>query len=263
MDEHERANLSLSTPRTDIQDRSLSHFAEYWEEIKLALLERDHPVTIVFGNKAGDLDSMASAITIAYNMHVANLMDPAEGDEHRAFVPMINISRADLRLRPEVIRAFEVAFKEGTQEIMQASDLFARVPFRDETNLDCLADRKNLRLILTDHNKLALFQNFGDLSTRVSGVFDHHADENHYLNAKDRIMEAVGSCCTLSARLWMGNTEAMTTYMPRELSHLLLYAILVDTDTLHSSVSTETDKTCAKFLYSNLGLEATKDARKA
>jgi len=255
-------SLSLDTRRNSIQNRSLGHFVDYLRGLKPALLEKDLPVTVVFGNEAGDLDSMASAISIAYYKHVVNLTDPSKR-ERRAFVPMINIPRKDLRLRPEVIRAFEIAFPEAEEEEVHASELFSRVPFRDDVDMELLTETKELRLILTDHNHLAPFQNTGDLPNRVSGIFDHHADEGYYLDAYDRIIDPLGSCCTLAARLWMENPDAMVSYLPRELGHLLLIAILVDTASLGSSVTSESDKSCAKFLYTRLGRDPSRDARKS
>lgn len=251
-------SLSLETRRSSIQDRSLGNFADYLEGIKSALQERGQPITVVFGNEAGDLDSMASALSVAYFKHCVALSDKTK--EQRVFVPMINIPRTDLRLRPEVIRAFEIAFREDAAEMLQASDLFARIPFRDEVMLDVLAERNDLHIILTDHNRLAPFQSaFGD---KVSGIYDHHADEGMYKKSYDRVIDSVGSCCTLAARLWMEEPDLMVTYMPRELSLLLLEAIIVDTASLSSSVTTETDKSAAKFLYQRLGRDRSRDARK-
>ncbi|KAI9029405.1 hypothetical protein DFJ74DRAFT_487001 [Hyaloraphidium curvatum] len=244
--------------RSPLNDSQLAHFADYLAGLKHALHSRGMPVTIVTGNEASDLDSMASSIAVAYFKHVAGLANDSK--PKRAFVPMINIPRADLRLRPEVIRAFEIAFKEEAAEAVQASDLFARVPFRDEVDFLSLEEHNDLRVILTDHNKLAPHQ--ASLADLVDGVLDHHEDERLYLGAGERVIDGVASCCTLAARLWMGHPDLFAAHMPRELALLLLEAILVDSSSLSGSVTTDIDKACAKFLYSQLGREGGKEARK-
>lgn len=67
-------------------------------------LSSKEPLIFVVGNESCDLDSAFSAICLAYFYANATQL-PSEIDKckHRRFVPLMNISRADLMLKTEVI----------------------------------------------------------------------------------------------------------------------------------------------------------------
>ena len=61
----------------------------------------ENPATIVVGNEAADLDSMASAVLYAYYLNLK--------DESVNSFPLINIPKADFKLRTEAVYLFEDA----------------------------------------------------------------------------------------------------------------------------------------------------------
>ena len=96
-------------------------------------------VTVVMGNEAADLDSMASAVTYAWYLNLS--------DSSGNYFPLINIPRADFKLRTEAV----YLFKEAGVDIDQ-------LLFIEDVDLEKLKAGSNLKLILVDHNKLASSQ---------------------------------------------------------------------------------------------------------
>ncbi len=98
------------------------------------------------------------------------------GEEGHLFLPLINIRRADFRLRTEVVYLFNAAG-------VQVDNLL----FSDDVDLETLSAEGRMRLILVDHNKLAasLYQ----LGGLVDEIIDHHEDEGLYPQVKDRTIE--------------------------------------------------------------------------
>jgi len=199
---------------------------------------------------------MVSAIALAYFKHATRgvLKKP----DPRLYVPLINVPRQELRLRPECIRAFELAFPSKGK--LDAAELLRNVPFLDDVQIESLRDRNQLLLIITDHNRLGFNQQAFD--SLVVGVFDHHADEKVHTDAYDREVETCGSCCSLIARKWMTDPDAVISYMPPQLAQLLLEPILIDTANLKGSVTTGTDLAAAQFLYNRMELDKSREERR-
>jgi exopolyphosphatase len=163
---------------------------------------RDTPTNhLVIGNKAGDADSIVSALAAAY-------LDDA--------TPLVSISQRDLRTqRPETMLLFKMAG-------LEISDLW----FADQ--LDLLA-AEPVSLTLVDHNRLdatALEQSWNV----VKAIYDHHMDEGHHKDSAairniaftDKGEPSVASTCTLIVERMEG------TKWPADLSLLLLGVILID-----------------------------------
>ncbi|EEY15191.1 conserved hypothetical protein [Verticillium alfalfae VaMs.102] len=115
------------------------------------------PLTLVVGNESADLDSLCSAVLYAYLRSTT----PAQPTLH---IPLSNLPRADLALRPELTAAL------------------ARARLRpcDLLTLDDLADTltpESTRWVLVDHNALTGTLAAGGFGSRVVGCVDHHADE--------------------------------------------------------------------------------------
>ncbi|KXS18458.1 DHH phosphoesterase [Gonapodya prolifera JEL478] len=202
---------------------ALESFQSFLQSISRSL-GGDGPITVVMGNEAGDPDSMVSALSLAYLLHHS----PSEAS--RSIVPMFNFPRADLPIRPECGYVFEHAFPDSGP--LAAREVIGCARFVDEIDLDLFKEKRDLRLVLTDHNRLASVQSkFGSL---VCGIVDHHADENAYpaTQCPLRIISPVGSCCTLVARQYVDAGIDLASTVPPQLATLILGPILHDTDCL-------------------------------
>lgn len=170
-------------------------------------IESNDTVCCVVGNEAADLDSMASAVLYAYHRATA------ASESGTVYVPLINIPRADFKLRTEAVYLFE---ESG---IDPGSLIFA-----EDLNLGVLHASGRLRMILVDHNRPA--GSHGAYQDVVDGVIDHHADEGLFSDAPVRVIEPVGSAATLVARAILENNASA---LDGGTGALLLGTILLDT----------------------------------
>ena len=193
----------------------------------------DNPLTVVMGNEAADLDSMASAITYAWYLSLTR-------PESRT-IPLINIPRADFKLRTEAVYLFEEA-GIGTDSLL----------FNDDINLDSLADPGTCNLFLVDHNKIAAAQS--GLNGFVKEVLDHHADEKSYPETADTDIRPVGSTATLVGERFLENRREA---IDKPLATLLLGTILLDTVNLDPEAQrvTPEDNAVAGHLMELTGLD--------
>ncbi|KIK93014.1 hypothetical protein PAXRUDRAFT_829421 [Paxillus rubicundulus Ve08.2h10] len=161
--------------------------------------------TIVMGNEAGDLDSLASSI--AYAWLLSHTTAPA--------IALLTTACQDFVLRAENVYALQLAgIGEQFQGLLCPEDL-------PKPNL-CTS------YALVDHN--SLHPDYAKPNTQVVAVVDHHQDEGKYLDtASPRIIEPSGSCASLVTGLIMSYPALR---IPAELATLLLCAILVDTQGL-------------------------------
>ncbi|MEN8140899.1 MAG: DHHA2 domain-containing protein [Thermodesulfobacteriota bacterium] len=169
------------------------------------LLAAADPKTVVIGNEAADLDSMASSLAYGYLLAALN------ADDKRQIIPVMPIPRADFKLRTEAVYVFNKAGINLTEVI-----------FFDEVDLPALMANDG-QLVLMDHNKLAMDLDFGE---QVTAIIDHHVDEGLYLAAQPRIIELVGSTCSLVAK---EINRHKPTILAKKLATLLLGTILLDT----------------------------------
>eukprot|EP00471_Norrisiella_sphaerica_P012206 CAMPEP_0184494710 /NCGR_PEP_ID=MMETSP0113_2-20130426/29405_1 /TAXON_ID=91329 /ORGANISM="Norrisiella sphaerica, Strain BC52" /LENGTH=306 /DNA_ID=CAMNT_0026880573 /DNA_START=269 /DNA_END=1189 /DNA_ORIENTATION=+ len=110
------------------------------------------------------------------------------------------------------------------------------VPFADEVDLKTLSDEKCIDLLLVDHNKLAVSQEF--LAPCVIGVLDHHKDEKMYEDTcRFRRIETIGSTCSLIALQMLAEAPDLMT---PEIATLLTSVILLDTSNLDPKVEKAT-----------------------
>jgi exopolyphosphatase len=109
-------------------------------EAKLALTSQKEKVFVV-GNQAGDLDTVVSALALAY------LEGELCKDSDRVFVPLIPFARDDFRLRGDAQKIFEQAGFELDSAGAPSSLLFYN-------EVDFGEGPRNSAVMLTDHNKL-------------------------------------------------------------------------------------------------------------
>ncbi|MEA1910393.1 MAG: DHHA2 domain-containing protein [Spirochaetota bacterium] len=192
--------------------------------------------TIVMGNEAADLDSMASAVTYAWYL---NLSD-ADGK----YFPLINIPRADFKLRTEAVYLFQ-----------EAGINIDNLLFTEDIDLDKLKAGSNLKLILVDHNKLASSQT--GLETVITGILDHHADEESYPPAAVTDIRPVGSCATIVSESFFKDQK---NAIDGSIGTLLLGTILLDTVNLDPDAGrvTDDDAKAAKEIIEISGLDSKK-----
>ncbi|KAF4725492.1 hypothetical protein FOZ63_029892 [Perkinsus olseni] len=158
------------------------------------------PLVGVVGNQAADADSIVSAAALAF-------IRATKGD--RIYQPFVQCDEEDLSLRPEV----GLLWSRFTQ-----SPKVALPSTRSELPLAINS------WVLVDHNELTI----DAPNATVVGIVDHHVDAGKYpeLEGGNRVIEPVGSCCTLVAREYLNGA-------PKELDAplcgILLGVILLDT----------------------------------
>lgn len=232
--------------------RSLSSFLKAARAaLSTPAAQRPSPLTIVVGNESADLDSLCSAVLAAYfRSHTA---------PRTLHIPLSNLPREDLKLRPELAAA--LSSSKGTSGI----------PLDSLITLSDLPDdltASNTRWLLVDHNALT-----GDLARRfassVVGCIDHHVDEGAVPQPDaskglgPRVIEKAGSCASLvlAELATQGAWSKLAADEPdvetdRILSRLALAPILIDTTSLTSQSKTvEADRTATSLAEAVLGIK--------
>lgn len=171
-------------------------------------------------------------------------------------IPLSNLSRADLSLRPELGPALSRAQ-------IELDNLITLSHLQPSGKHVPPLDPHKTRWILVDHN--ALQGELGKIySGQVIGAIDHHDEENQV--PKDcmnepRIITKSGSCTSLVVEYCREAWDALskkssadeTAAWDEELAHLALAPILIDTANLKdSSKVTPTDTKAVEYLESKL-----------
>ncbi len=184
---------------------------------------------IVMGNQGADLDSIASALVLAWHL---SLKQPEKN-----IAALIAIPRNELRLRPEAAFVFAEA-KINSDNLL----------FLDDIDLETLL-AKGSELILVDHNHLPV--NLSQWEHRVTAVIDHHHDRRDFMHAAPRLIAKVGSTATLVGELVLQVGGVIDASSAR----LLLSAILLDTVNLNveSGRCTDRDQEVASQLLAICG----------
>lgn len=165
---------------------------------------------VVMGNQSADMDSLVSAIALAYIRENS--------------VPLVNIPAADLAIRKDALFVLE---KFGIDPSVLLYE--EEIPLLLEQ-----AQLGKIRLTLVDHNELAYDQQ--KLLPFVSEIIDHHVDENvNYPELKSKKIQMIGSNTTLIAEEILKNHPDQMT---PELASFLLAPILLDTGNLHDHLKT-------------------------
>ncbi|TQV92739.1 hypothetical protein V2A60_009204 [Cordyceps javanica] len=204
---------------------------------------RSLPLTFIVGNESADLDSLCSAVVLAYlRSHI---------EPRRLHIPLSNLPREDLDLRIELGPVLAKADLE-TSDLITLSDL------------PQIMEPKDTEWVLVDHNALT-----GDLrkyESRVVGCIDHHVDEGTVnTQAAPRVIETCGSCMSLVvdtyADAWRGlasgeQSTITTQHISQNLTQLAQVAlapILIDTINLTATAKVRPkDSRAAKLLETEL-----------
>ncbi|XP_040854263.1 exopolyphosphatase PRUNE1 isoform X1 [Ochotona curzoniae] len=184
-----------------------------------AALQESRPLHVVLGNEACDLDSMVSALTLAFY-----LAKTSEAEE--IFVPVLNIKRSELPLRGDNVFFLQKVHIPETLLI-----------FRDEIDLHALHQAGQLTLILVDHHVLP--KSDAALEEAVAEVLDHRPIEHKHCPPCQVSVELVGSCTTLVAeRILQGAPEILD----RTIAELLHGTILLDCVNMDRKIGKATPK---------------------
>lgn len=173
----------------------------------------------MLGNEACDLDSMVSALALAFY-----LTKTSEAED--IFIPVLNIKRSELPLRGDnVFFLQEVKIPEPA------------LIFRDEIDLLALHQAGQLTLILVDHHILP--KSDAALEEAVAEVLDHRPIEQKYCPPCHVSVELVGSCATLvTERILQGAPETLD----RQTAALLHGTIILDCVNMDTNIGKATPK---------------------
>ncbi|XP_077115732.1 exopolyphosphatase PRUNE1 isoform X2 [Ranitomeya variabilis] len=175
---------------------------------------------VVLGNEACDLDSMVSAITLAY------YLAKTSSSKNIVYIPVLNIPRQDFPLRTE-----------STFFLKENCLLEALLIFRDEIDLGGLYEAGQLVLSLVDHNVLPRVDSF--MEDVVTEVIDHHVVDRSSSRNCRVTAELVGSCTTLVAEKIL--REAPHILDP-QVASMLRGAIVLDCVNMASAAGKVTPK---------------------
>ncbi|TFK75695.1 DHH phosphoesterase [Pluteus cervinus] len=170
--------------------------------------------TVVMGNEAGDLDTVASSVAYAY-LYAKLHNTPT--------IPLIQTARSDLHLRAENLQALTFSgFSSNSSDLLTIDDLPSASPFPSH------------KFALVDHNHLGSIFSQNNPQATIVAVVDHHADEGLYgSSATPRVITPAGSCASHVAVLFEASASKLEPKnIPVELGSLLLTAILIDTNGL-------------------------------
>lgn len=169
----------------------------------------------VVGNESADLDSCCSALVAAY------LYSRAHQDD--VVVPLIQIPRAELKLRKDIIWLFN--------KVGLSTDWLR---FVDEETLS-----QNSQLFLVDHNK-------STIPGRVIKIIDHHEPETQSL-PKETVMKKTASCMSIVVSE-LGMCDFSLFKEDTALRDLCTAPIMMDSKNLTNPKTTELDKEIIDFL---------------
>ncbi|KAI9651597.1 MAG: Exopolyphosphatase [Alyxoria varia] len=184
-------------------------------------------VTLVIGNESADLDSIVSSLLYAY-LKTASLSSKRQGDLNGAskprswmHIPVLNIPRADVHIRPELLKLLPranlepehlITIEELLDDPSDTPSFKAKTTSSGESNASKYSTLQahHTRIFFVDHNTPdgPLGSAFED---SIVGCIDHHEDEGrvsrHQLSSKGdvgidreaypRIITKCGSCTSL------------------------------------------------------------------
>lgn len=181
-------------------------------------------------------------------------------------IPLANIPREDLPLRPELSKALKKAGVRA-EDLLTLSDL-------EEVVKTHGLEPQDTRWLLVDHNALTgtLAERFG---SRVVGCVDHHEDEG--VVAQDtgdepRVLRKTGSCMSLVVEYCQDAWDTLSKASGHEegdadldsqLARVALAPILIDTNNLKSKAkTTPTDIKVVELLEAKIGDQGKFDRKK-
>lgn len=191
------------------------------------------------------MDSFASSLLYAY------LSSPGTAQNQSSLIPLLAIPRADLNLRPEFLYLLK-ELQLPSQDLIFIDDIPSSIltgkTLSPSSTPQPQPTAKN-EVVLVDHNVLQE-RLFATSRTTVTGIIDHHKDEEKHLDASPRIIAVSGSCSSLVTG-W-GKSKWSDGKAGKDAAKLALAAILIDTSNMHMRV-TDHDRAAVEFLEGKLG----------
>ncbi|KAG5333487.1 hypothetical protein C0989_005689 [Termitomyces sp. Mn162] len=218
--------VSQADARTLVQFLSASR-ERYLQDIR-STPSKGGDWTVIMGNEAGDLDSVASSIAYAWLLSEVH---------NKPSIPLLQLERDDLDLRAENTHALSLAgITQPKEQLLFLTDL---APFSLTAPT---AAFPSYTFALVDHNTLASAYTFQNPLATVTNILDHHADEGNHLSASPHIIIPSGSCTSHVSALFPPE-------IPATLATLLLTGILIDTNSLKpGGKALDIDHTAMAFL---------------
>ncbi|KAI9690672.1 MAG: Exopolyphosphatase [Bogoriella megaspora] len=208
-------------------------------------IRESRQVHFIIGNESADLDSLTSSLLYAYIRGT----QPRSSSSVSTYVPVVNIPRSDLTLRPE----FQALLPHAGVE---AGDLITLTDLPDTAHIKKELPPENTFWTLVDHN--ALQGEIGIIyGRRVVGVIDHHDDEKKVpldTGEEPRVIEKSGSCTSLVTKYiresWKSVSAAESSDDDdAQLAKIAIASILIDTANLASKdKTTEHDQDAVALL---------------
>lgn len=171
------------------------------------LFKELNKLRIVIGNQSADLDSIVSAISLAFYLNNASPKPSSN------FIPIINSTKSIIQTKKQCTYLFK-QLAVDIDDLVYISDL----------------KRENLEdVILVDHNQLDGQEKSLDFEELISGVVDHHLDKQNFLNVKPRIIDTrVGSNASLIVDMF----SRSEIKLDESFANMILFPILTDTNNL-------------------------------
>lgn len=183
-------------------------------------------VHLVLGNQSADLDSIVSAIAIAYS-----------GCFEGFYIPLINIPKDELFLRKDVLHVFDT-LDIDPDVLLYREDLEPLTGFG-----------KSVFITLVDHNELAPGQEH--LGKLVERVIDHRHDGNvgyPLMPESEKIIKRNASNSTIVAQIISEHC-----CLSPQAAYMLLSAILLDTRNITNLLVSDEDIATANMLKAIAG----------
>ncbi|SCU80630.1 LANO_0B00738g1_1 [Lachancea nothofagi CBS 11611] len=199
---------------------TLVGFLSHLRNSYLKDFSRNSRLRIVCGNESADLDSVVSAITYAYFSYI--------NDPSKPIVPILNILKADLELRRDIVWVLK-------QRNIPHSLLFFQEDLQDlRKRFNCPIDA-----VLVDHNDTQSVAK--TLVDSVVGIIDHHEDLGLHKDILDRkcgprVVTVAGSCSSLVFNYWHNILGSHRRKAEIDALYLCLGALLIDTTNMSYKV---------------------------
>jgi exopolyphosphatase len=175
--------------------------------------------SVVIGNQSADLDSIASAISLAFYLNQTKISP-------NYFIPIINSTRSVLASKKSCMYMFD-QLSISLDDLIYLGDL----------------KRERIRQVyLVDHNELDTRES--ELVDLVHGVIDHHLDKGGFKGVEMRCIDTrVGSNASLVVSLMSQKGLDLDSSM----ANMLLFPILEDTSNL-TRITHQIDADAVEYL---------------
>mmetsp|Transcript_45319 Transcript_45319/g.51316 ORF Transcript_45319/g.51316 Transcript_45319/m.51316 type:complete len:618 (-) Transcript_45319:82-1935(-) len=216
-------------------------------------------VTLISGNEAGDADSIITALTYAYLLHIEQTESKDDDTEillGSNSVAYAKFLREDMPMRAET----EIILKEAG---VNSADLL----FSDDPTVSDLLSRTT-QVVLTDHNQAdAELVPYGE---NVIQILDHHTDFNDHLHVMNdnRLIAfnettkkaTAASACTVICEKYLEYSSGTTLLKMNDgaIAQALLSVILIDGSNMEISEGgklTPRDMKCLDVLQNILSMD--------